>query len=395
MGLRILPLILRTLGDMTSSRLILNMTTGPVEVSERVLDAQRAIVTSPHVGDFWGMHDETLARLGRVVETEGTVLAFPGSIRAGLSVALGNLVRSGTRVLAISNGYWGELIADMCRELDGEVSSLALPPLLPVDPDEVRRKLKECGPTDLVTIVHVETNVGVTNPIAEIGAIVREVGALFLVDTACSAGAMPIGTDRNSVDIGVTGSHKCLAGLPGLAVVTVSSKAWDHLAKLERLPGHFDLFTLKRQTIDRPEPPAFTQPTGLFAGLHEALGELERHGLPNWYERHRQSGRAFRDRIRSIGMSMVPDLATPGGTRQSEAVYSDTVLAVSYGDSLDDEQFRARLGEDHGVFVIGNLGDWKGRSFRVGLMSPPQLDPINMERTLDGIQFTAARLRSN
>ncbi|HEV2364109.1 MAG TPA: hypothetical protein VGS12_07935 [Caulobacteraceae bacterium] len=66
---------------------------------------------------------------------------------------------------------------------------------------------------------------------------------------------------------------------------------------------------------------------------------------------------------------------------------------MAYGEGIDDERFRQRLAEGHGLFVIGNVGDWKGRSFRVGLMSPPQLEPPAVERTLLAIEETAARLQ--
>lgn len=363
----------------------LNMTTGPVEVSSAVLDAQRAAFTSPHIGDFWSLHDETLSRLGRIMETTQSVLAFPGSIRAGLNVAIGNFVGPHERVLAISNGYWGELIGQMCRERGAEVIDLALPPLLPIDPDQVRAALAAAGSVDLVTIVHAETNVGIMNPIDRIGPIVREAGALFFVDTACSAGATSIGTDRCGIDVGVTGSHKCLASLPGLCVLTVSDRAWERLSRHPREVGFYNLTNIRRQTIERPAPPPYTQPAGLFAALHEALGEIEARGIDNWFDEHRRAGRLVRDQLRAFGLTILPDLGAAAG-RQDEAVYSDAVIAVGYPDGIDDEAFRAQLGKAYGVFVIGNVGDWSGRSFRMGLMSPPQLEPANVQRTLSSIE---------
>ena len=37
-------------------------------------------------------------------------------------------------------------------------------------------------------------------------------------------------------------------------------------------------------------------------------------------------------------------------------------------------------------YVIGNVGDYAGRSFRVGLMSPPQIEPHNILGTLGAIE---------
>jgi len=371
---------------------LLNMTTGPVEVSERVLDAQRASISSPHVGDFWHLHDDTLKRLGRIVETSGTVLAFPGSIRSALSIAIGNLARPGTRVLAISNGYWGTLIGEMFRESGAEVIDLLLPPLVPVDPDIVEQKIRSCGQLDIVTIVHVETNTGVTNPVSDIGSIVAKAGGVYFVDTACSAGSMPIRTDHWAIDIGVTGSHKCFGGLPGLGIVTLSEKAWRYMRALPPWPGYFNFDSLRQQTIERVKTPPYTQPAGLFAALNAAVTEIEEIGIANWFEIHRQAAQTFRSRIREMGLSMITDAETR--SYQPQGYDSETVLAVAYSDGIDDELFRQELRQTYGILVIGNIGQWAGKSFRVGLMSSPQLEARNFFGTLQAIENTSRKLKS-
>ena len=98
---------------------VLNMSTGPVEVSRRVLDAQLATLLTPHSAEFWALHDETIGLLGQVLCTKGKVLMMHGSIRTGLDLALGNLVVPGTRVLSVQNGFWGSLIADWAERRGG------------------------------------------------------------------------------------------------------------------------------------------------------------------------------------------------------------------------------------------------------------------------------------
>lgn len=362
---------------------VLNMTTGPVEVSPAVAAAQLAPLFTPHVGAFWQVHDETVAALKRVLKTRHYAFPLHGSIRTGLDVALANVVRPGRRVLAVENGYWGRLIGEWTSLYGAEITWLRGSPLAPIDPDDVSAALRADPGIDLVTIAHVETSSGVVNPVAAVGHAVREHGALYYVDAACSAGAMPYDTDGWHIDIGVTGSHKCLASVPGLAVLTLSDRAHARLAKGEVRPrsNYFDLRRWIATTLERVETPPFTQPTGLILSLLAALREIEARG-ENRFAVHRDAASRFMGGVREAGLGMVLDRGPAHNNREA---YSDTVMAVDYPQGTSDAQFRGALFEEHGIAVIGNIGEFAGRSFRVGLMSAPQLEATNLQATLDAI----------
>lgn len=360
---------------------ILNMSTGPVEVSNAVLRAQEQPLLTPHSDSFWDMHDETIGSLGRILMTDGRVLMFHGSIRAGIDVALGNVLRPGSKVLSVINGFWGTLLADWAEMRGAEVTRVSFGALDQVDLGRVADALTKHD-YDLVTVVHVETNSGIVNPISEIGALVAPTRALFLVDSACSAGAMPIDTDEWHIDIQTTGSHKCLAAIPGLAVVTLSDKAWERLGDFDQMGAYFDFRTLWRNTIERQTQPWFTQPTTLIHALSVALAEIEAQGLDTWWAAHRAVGTHVRTALREIGFELLLDR---GNVANCDAHYSDTVLALRYPPGIDDARFRRALLHDYGVFVIGNLGEFAGRSFRMGLMSASQMQAINVNGALAAI----------
>jgi alanine-glyoxylate transaminase/serine-glyoxylate transaminase/serine-pyruvate transaminase len=367
----------------------LNMSTGPVEVSRAV----RAVVVdsflSPHRQSFWDLHDETLALVGDFLESRGRVLAFHGSIRAGLDVTLANFVRPGARVLALENGYWGQLIGKWAAHYGAEIVFLSEDVRRPLDPMRVAACLDDDGPFDLVTAVHVETNTGILNPIEAIGPVVSRTGALYLVDTACSAGGIPISTDAWGIDISVTGSHKCLCAVPGLAIVTLSERAWDRLAAGGSTAGNYYAFReWHAQTIERQNTPPFTQPTTLFYALHEALKELSGIGKERWFALHREAAALFRRRMGELNLRMLLGEAWCSNA----SIYSDTVMAVEYPQGVSDTDFREMLNNDFGVFVIGNVGVFAGQSFRVGLMSPPQLSPRNLLGTIAAIGETIGYL---
>jgi alanine-glyoxylate transaminase/serine-glyoxylate transaminase/serine-pyruvate transaminase len=147
--------------------------------------------------------------------------------------------------------------------------------------------------------------------------------------------------------------------------------------------SYFDLRSWWRATIERAEVPPFTQPTTLVYALREALKELEAFGIEDWWQEHRKVADNVMNEMRNAGFSFLLDRGPAAGARES---YSDTVLAVEYPEAVSDSIFRDLLMDDFGLFVIGNIGEFASRSFRVGLMSPPQLDPANLSFALNGFK---------
>lgn len=368
----------------------LNMSTGPVEVSRAVLDAQLADLLTPHNDAFWPLHDETCELLKRVLRTRYRVLMMHGSIRSGIDLALGNWIRPQSRVLCILNGFWGELIAAWAERHGAVVERIAHGPLDPIDVGRVAEALKQRR-FDLVTMVHVETNSGLVNPVAEIGKLVASTGALFFVDTACSAGAMRVETDDWGIDIQTTGSHKCLASVPGLAIVSVSDKAWERLPSDSEMGSYFEFRSWWRHCVERPTLPPFTQPTTLVLALRAALLEIDALSIERWWGIHRQVADRFFDEMRALGFRFLIDESAVANQRD---YYSDTVMAVRYPEHISDAKFRKVLLESYGIYVIGNLGEFAGKSFRVGLMSSPQMQAVNLLGTVSALRETAATRQS-
>ncbi|MGV2129515.1 pyridoxal-phosphate-dependent aminotransferase family protein [Agrobacterium vitis] len=368
---------------------VLNMSTGPVEVSRHVLSAQLADLLTPHTEKFWAAHDETLALLGRVLRTQSRVLMMHGSIRTGIDLALANFIRPGTKVLCIVNGFWGELIAQWSERYGAEVTRLNHELLEPVDVQRVSEAVR-ASKFDLVTLVHVETNSGIVNPVEEVGKLLSATDTLYFVDTACSVGAMRVETDAWDIDIQTTGSHKCLSAVPGLAVVSVSEKAWAKLATIEPVGTYFEFRSWWRNTVERASVPPFTQPSTLVLALRAALQEIDVFGIEAWWELHERVADGFISEIRDIGFRLLLD---DGPAANNRRLYSDTVIAVRYPEHIDDEKFRRVLLDDFGIFVIGNVGEFAGKSFRAGLMSAAQMQPVNVYGALAAFRETAASAR--
>ena len=356
----------------------LNMSTGPVEVTHRVRQAQSVASFSPHQEGFWEYHDETVALLAKTLKTASRVFMMHGSIRAGLDMALSNLIRQGTAVLSLENGYWSKMIGDWAEARGAKVTRLAFNGLAPVDPEIVRSVLQKDS-YDIVSMTHVETNGGMLNPAGAIGEIVSKTDALFLLDTACSVGSIEVQTDNWNVDVSSAGSHKTLGAIPGLAVVTFSEKAWRYMEKLPRQAGYYDAKTWWAQTMDRNVGVNFTPPAGLVMALRESLLEINEMGVETFWQLHREAADDTFARFAEMGIHHIMDRGPAANQREA---YSDTVLAMTLPKGREIEPFRLKLLDTYGVFVAGNIAELRGTSFRMGLMSFPQLDRVNLYGTL-------------
>ena len=88
-----------------------------------------------------------------------------------------------------------------------------------VDPQAVRAALTP--KTRLVAMTHASNVLGTVQPVGEIARVVREAGALFLLDAAQSAGVVPIDLKATPIDLLAFPGHKGLFGPTGTGALYV------------------------------------------------------------------------------------------------------------------------------------------------------------------------------
>jgi len=88
-----------------------------------------------------------------------------------------------------------------------------------IDPDDIRRAIRP--DTRLVIVNHGSNVLGTVQPVSEIGRICREKGVLFAIDSAQTAGAVPIHMREMNIDVLAFTGHKCLMGSMGIGGLCV------------------------------------------------------------------------------------------------------------------------------------------------------------------------------
>jgi aspartate aminotransferase-like enzyme len=328
-------------------------TPGPTPVPPEVLAATAAPVLHHRGPDFKALLAETLERLKLVCRTGNDVLLFTSSGVGAFESAVANLLSPGDRVLAVSQGEFGERWQAMASAYGADVTPLAYAWGETPRADDIEAALAE-NPADVVFVVHSETSTGVVCDLQAIAAAVKPTGALLVVDAVSSLGAVPLETDAWGVDVVVSGSQKALMTPPGLSLATVSAAAWER-AERSTSPRYFFDWRRYRSALDAGSTP-FTPAVATVAGLHAALGLILEEGLENAFARHAALGRACREGAKAMGL----DLFSPDEER------SAVVTAILTPEETNAKELVLALRERHGMTVAGGHGDLATRLFRIG-----------------------------
>ena len=100
-------------------------------------------------------------------------------------------------------------VLDTCKRLEKygyEVTYLPVAKDGRVSPDAVRKAMTP--KTILISIMYANNEIGVVNPIAEIGKIAKEHGVLFHVDGVQAVGKIPVDVQKDNIDLLAISAHK-------------------------------------------------------------------------------------------------------------------------------------------------------------------------------------------
>lgn len=304
--------------------------------------------------EFAGLLQSVTERLKTVFQTRGDVFILTSSGTGGMEAAVVNTLSPGDKVLGIANGFFGDRFIDIARAYGAEVVPLCFEWGEPVDIDAVTRALKADGGIKAVLVTHNETSTGMTNDLRRISAAAKEFDKLVLVDAISSLGCIDLPVDEWQCDVVVTGSQKGWMVPPGLAMVSVSERAWQAHAKA-RMPRCYWDFSLGKNCLAKGQTP-WTPAVSVVYALDVALNMMLDEGLENIFRRHARIGSRTRAGVKALGLSLFPD----------EDYASDTVTAVRGSDRVEVPKLIRVLKEEHQIVVVGGMDKLAQSILRIG-----------------------------
>jgi len=336
------------------------MIPGPVDVEPEVLAVMGQPVPAHYGPEWMEIHQEMGELLREVFQTQGEVLLMPGPGSAGLDAALGSLLPPGGRILIPTNGFFGERMATIAEANGLEVGRAAFEWGEPLDLALIEDRLRD-GEMEALAVVHHETSTGVLNPLPEIAALARKYDPWFVVDAVASLGGVELPVDGWGIDLCISVANKCLAAPPGLALLSVSERAWARIeGNSHRRGWYLDLRTWQQYARDWAgwHPYPTTLPTNNILALQVSLRRILKHGLAAYQARHRAAAQRVRAGLHELGFPLLVEapLAAP------------IITAVGPYPGRTAEEFHTFLKNEHGILIGGGMGPLRGRMCRVGHM---------------------------
>ena len=348
--------------ELGRGRPVFNFSAGPSGATDPTRAALGRPLLYHYDPAFRQLYRSVVSQLGQAFACEEAPVILHGEAVLGLEAAAASFIAPDDVVLNLVSGVFGKGFGYWARRYAREVIELEVPYNEINQPEDVRRALQDHPEIKLVAAVHCETPSGTVNPISEIAPMVREAGGLLLVDAVASFGGMLVEPSRWPADLVVVGPQKCLGGPPGLSLLYVSDRAWEHMESNPAAPRASILSILDwRGAEENTERFPFTPSVAEINALDACLAQFLAEGSEAVRARHQRVARAVRAGGRALGLSLWPHV---------EATCSETVTAFAVPAGVDEGRVRDRARREMGAMLSGGQGALIGKVIRIGHMGP-------------------------
>lgn len=204
--------------------------------------------------------------------------------------------------------------------------------------------------TKAVIVLHASNVCGTVMPIREIGAMCKEYGLFFAVDTAQSAGTVPVDMQLDGIDFLAFTGHKGLLGPQGIGGFIISECLNREMEAFVSggTGSHSDLLEVPEELPDKYESGTMNLPG--IAGLHAALLYLKETGVEEIHRKKMELTEYFLQQVKAY-----PTVRVIGKKGISERV---AVVSLDF------------IGRDNGMIAF-ELEQKYGIMTRVGLHCAP------------------------
>lgn len=306
-------------------------------------------------------------RVASLLATENDVVIMQGEALLPLEACVRGGAGPGSTALNVVTGPYGQTFGNWLRDSGATVVDLEVPFDSAVSAEQVERALAARPEIDFVSLVHAEAATGNTNPVAEIGEVVRAHGALFMLDAVASVAAETLLPDAWGVDLCVIGAQKAMGGPAGVSAVSVTGRAWERFAANASAPrrSYLSLLDWKERWIDGGRRALLHAPAQLeMLALEACLERIEADGLDVVTARHATASAATRAGVRALGGGLEPFV-----TEAAAAAPVATTIRVPAGVDAAEVVAKA-LAADGSLPLVAGGGALASKMIRVNHYGP-------------------------
>lgn len=329
------------------------MIPGPTPVPESVLHAMAKHPIGHRSGEFSKIFMSATEKLQQLAKTKNDVFIYTASGTGAMEGGIANTINPGDRVLSCVIGVFGQRFADIAKLYGADVTEIKKEPGDFVSPEELKEALSK-DTFKAVTITHSETSTGTAHNLKAMAALVKEHGALCMVDAVTSLGCMELDMDDWGLDVVVSGSQKGFMLPPGLSFIYVSDKAWQ-TKKEAKAPGYYFCWDQAKKALESKTTP-WTPNVNHIVGLEVALTMMMEEGIANVIERHTRLRDTLRAGIKKLGLKLL--------TGDESASCAITAIWPPEGIAVPD--IRKTFKEDWNITVANGQKSLKDKIFRMG-----------------------------
>ncbi len=331
------------------------LTPGPTPLPEEVRLALAKDMIHHRKRDFVQVMERIQPGLKYLFGTTQQVLPLSCSGTGAMHAAVTNLFSPGEKVLVIEGGKFGERWREIAHAHGLAVTSLVQENGMAVTAGDVRDALTAdpalCG----VLVQASETSTGVLHPVHELGAVTRNTGVLLVVDGISAVGISPCPMDDWGIDCLLTGSQKGLMLPPGLALLSLSARAWEKVRSTGSSNFYFNLLAERDKSLGHQT--LFTSPVNLLQGLAVSLDLFREQTLEAVYRKQWALTCMARAGAASLGLELLA---------KTHFTWGLTSIKLPVG--IDGSEVLKTAAEVWGVVMAGGQGELKKSMVRLGHM---------------------------
>jgi cysteine desulfurase len=153
-------------------------------------------------------------QIARLVGASPKEIVFTSGATESINLALKGAAEfyreKGNHIITLATEH--KAVLDTCKRLEKDGCEITFLPVGGdglVDLENIRRAI--APKTILISVLHANNEIGVVEPIAEIGKIAKQHGVLFHADAAQSVGKISVDVERDGIDLLSISGHKIYA----------------------------------------------------------------------------------------------------------------------------------------------------------------------------------------